>query len=205
MTAAAADDLARKLKLAGVPERLWVARLDAVPDTFEYKRQVVKWLKLLLSGEAKYGLYLVGHFGTGKTSLAAAILRIALANRVHGQFVRYTDLAEYKRYNPQWHNDVDTGIWDWARKAPLLVIDDAFKVSSDYEEKFNIAAFSALFEDRVDNNRLTILTGNIDLEGLEKKRGLYARMAHLILQSCYIVQVDGVDYRTYIAQNRKVL
>lgn len=70
------------LRRAQIGEKYWSATLDAIPDRFEYKDNVLGYvLKMHEHAETGWGLVLSGSFGSGKTAIGSIILMEGLKRR----------------------------------------------------------------------------------------------------------------------------
>ncbi len=193
----------RKYDLSAIPNRLRTSSLKAVSDKFEYKAKVRNFGKMLVSRESPYGLFMYGPYRSGKTSLAAGLAMYAVRHNIHVYYAKHTKLFDTKINNPQWHPEVESGVWDWMKKVRLLVIDDLFRNSENKYGRLNATTLEDLLEERMDNGLLHIFTSNTYPEDLEST--LDARTARLIEQSCYSLEIKGMDYSEAIAKRRLTL
>jgi hypothetical protein len=188
------DGLAVRDLSAGVPARykpwrLWHFHPDAADDS----------IRFLVHEEAST-LYLHGDIGTGKTSLAAAILH---AWRWSGGACNLdcpvncgAIQAEYGRFLPAYEaaarlRNLDrcgAAMAEWAY-ARLLVLDDigANRATPHVQEQLLF-----LLQQRYDRMQKTIVTSNLDLNGMGVDLGDRAASR---LQEGILVELTGGDKR----------
>lgn len=144
------------------------------------------------------GLYIHGGVGTGKTTLACAIL-----NDLHraGTSVRFARVTEVLNGLAQ-HGDDDARQQLLARlvKVPVLVLDDiGAQKGTDYAK----AALLMIYEGRTDKGHRTIWTSNLGMDELVEFFGDDERLTSRIIGNAKIVELDGDDYRLRKARRRK--
>jgi hypothetical protein len=136
-------------------------------------------------------LLLLGNKGTGKTTLACAVLRKAwYEHGARGQFWPVIDLLD--RYRRTFDVDRATETLDEAdqqmRRVPLLVLDDygAHKGSEFAEERL-----FALIDYRYREHKPTVITSNVTL--MEMSDRVRSRFTDTAV--CQIVNFTGQDMR----------
>jgi DNA replication protein DnaC len=146
----------RKLKRIRLPELYWESRLSIIPDS-PHKEVVEQWdhdnVRDRIS-EGK-GLYIYGKWGTGKSAIAAIILKAAAANGIFGLWVNFKDL-------PSVHVDDDTfddfeTFPERLRAVDLLVIDE-FEATK--KKWFAIELMEDIVRTRHQNKKVTLITSN---------------------------------------------
>jgi DNA replication protein DnaC len=122
---------------------------------------VLKWLE-----RPTDGLLLCGFTGTGKTHMAAAIVRVKLEAGERVLFKRASEFysAIRKSYNAPVMNEDDV-MREYAR-SPLLVLDDLGAGSlSDHERRCTLE----LLDNRLDAMRPTVVTTNWTIEQIGER------------------------------------
>lgn len=144
------------------------------------------------------GLCLIGPHGIGKTHLAVAALRAALARGCHGIFYEVSDLLRLIRstYNPVTKT-AETEILQPILTAQLLVLDDVGKEkTSEWVEE----TMTFIVNSRYNYRLTTIFTSNYednpDIEAIDSLRvRVGSRMYSRMHEMCDFVEFGGADYR----------
>jgi len=144
------------------------------------------------------GICLIGPHGIGKTHLAVAALRAALARGNQGLFYEVSDLLRLIRstYNPVIKT-AEMDILQPLLSAQLLVLDDVGKEkTSEWVEETMTFIVNARYNQRL----ITVFTSNYDdtpdldsLESLQVRVG--ARMYSRMHEMCDFIDYRGADYR----------
>lgn len=202
-------DLERHLRLMNVPKRLWGVSLDKIPDRAPHKAKLLRWHDLYTEAlrERRFspGLFLYGNAGSGKSAIAAGILRWALQFRVYGYFLSAADLVKVALDNPPLNDLVEEGTWDYALRCRLLVLDDLGRGAG--QNSYGSLMWSRaeeLLRRRLADELTTVVTSNISLEELRAQSGNEA-LANVLDESSYLMQVGGIDYRSEISKRRPPL
>lgn len=175
------SSLRTKLLASGVPRRF----LDASLDHFhaDVRDQVV----------GQEGLFITGPAGTGKTHLAAAILREMLrvptdrkARMIGVPDLMLTLQASFRDQAPRAQDE----IIDDLASASILVLDD---LGAEKASEYTTQALYVLINRRYGNERQTIITSNLGLD--EIAMHCSDRIASRIAGMCRVVTLTGPDRR----------
>lgn len=135
------------------------------------------------------GLLLLGGTGRGKTSTAVLLLKEARRRFKTGFFVRAGEL----RYalSDDHTFDSDTSVWDRCRTVDFLVV-DAFGEADLSAPWFNLDRLTDLAQERAERHRPTIVTSDLNLTALTKKRpDFYGKVGTFLVP----IEVTGDDRR----------
>jgi DNA replication protein DnaC len=144
------------------------------------------------------GLCLIGPHGIGKTHLAVAAMRAALAKGNQAVFYEVSDLLRLIRstYNPVTKT-AEMEVLQPLLTAQLLVLDDVGKEkTSEWVEE----TMTFIVNSRYNQRLVTIFTSNYednpDIEALDSLRvRVGSRMYSRIHEMCDFVEYGGADYR----------
>lgn len=156
-----------------------VSHTWAWADLFGLSAPATKWASRVISDPAVAmstgeGVLLTGAHGTGKTALAALVLKEFLRVGRTGQFIRATTLVEGLL---NWRNQ-ETISWINERvlTADILVIDDLGDERVTKEDAAASVVSEALIS-RQDRNLVTIVTSKLSAANIGDRYGQVARMA----------------------------
>jgi DNA replication protein DnaC len=175
-------------------------------DTFQVYQQNEK-LALAVAAVRRFaesfpnvpkGLCLIGPHGIGKTHLAVAALRAALARGHQAMFYEVSDLLRLIRstYNPVTKT-AEMEVLQPLLSAPLLVLDDVGKEkTSEWVEE----TMTFIVNSRYNHRLTTIFTSNYednpDIEALDSLRvRVGSRMYSRMHEMCEFIDYGGADYR----------
>lgn len=176
----------QKRILLRIPERFREALLFDFPDSIvEF---VAKWI--MHPGD---GLVLTGPAGTGKTHLAAGIVKALLELRHEVQFVRCSEVYQSAREIYRDNTDENELYWKYAQPEFLILDDLGAGSLSDHERRVTLE----LLDRRINKlNRPTCLTTNWGLAEISRK--FDERIASR-LQGFKILELEGADRRAATA------
>ena len=149
----------RKIR-AVLPERYWNAKMEdfhvAAHDL------AADWIL-----NPSNGLFVTGACGTGKTHLAAAIVRHLIVKRVGVVFKRSADFYREVRELFRTGSEASEGaIMSALEKARFLVFDDLGAGSlSDFERRYTLE----LLDTRLNRMRPTVVTSNWSLQEISER------------------------------------
>jgi DNA replication protein DnaC len=146
-------------------------------------------------------LVLAGSTGTGKTHLAACVLRAAAGQMVRCRYVTAAQImAEIRAsWDPRTRTRHESEILQHYGQIPVLLIDEV-GVSDHLASAHDV--WSSLLDQRYREQRPTLITTNLDQEQLAKHLG--ARAFDRLMQRCIWAGCVWESYRQLKAQ-REVL
>lgn len=204
------------------------------PSEEEIKGKVDKFLKKSIDGSIPYrlrnaekellgmsvnwddGLFITGPAGTGKSYMAAAILK----DRIYSDALKHYQELYYgkEKHGPQFALDRSSKSWEWITVPELLLsLRSSFKDKSDETEEgiirqysrvewlilddlgaeksseFTIQSLYLIIDRRYSEMRPTIITSNLSLGEISEKVG--DRIASRIAGMCKVVELKGKDRR----------
>ncbi len=148
-----------------------------------------------------HGVLFCGRAGVGKTHLAVAALRELIVQRgASGLFAEFTHLL--RRIQDTYDRRSETPSWavlQPALEAEVLVLDD---LGCARTTPWIMETLGLILNERYNGKRLTVITTNrVDApppgeESLTDRIG--ERLASRLAEMCWIVRMDGEDYRQKI-------
>lgn len=190
-----------------VPRRYWDVSFEKIPD-LPYRQKLESWHAKYLDhyrrDEPFPGLYLYGPLGSGKTAIAAGILKWAYRRAIPGLWVDFTTLADFRSKNEPWSDDVPEGLWDYAHRVDLLVVDDFLRGSRvNNFTAYQLSLLEALVRIRWSDGLTTIITSNASLEGIRDSE--LDSLVSVITEATYQIQVSGANYRGFMSTRKEPL
>lgn len=196
-----------RMEICRIPLNYEDVSLGYVPDHAPYREKIVTWQKRFLeaarSAKQYPGLYLHGPAGSGKSALAAGIATFMSGKGMGTLWLNYSELFEVAKEDPPWVEKVDEGMWTFAKRCHLLVIDDVNQaVASDnaYTALLD-AKFEELVRIRVARGLTTIITSNFSLDDLREDARM--ALAGVIEESSYALRIAGMNFRTLRRRKRE--
>lgn len=173
-----------KLAKAGVPIKFWDLDLKDFQNNDVIKEKANTYCSHLNVALNKgIGVYLGGDSGTGKSFIASTIIKKALGN---GYSARYTSLPEIVNLiGNNWGNAEEQDLFrEEVIRAEFLAID---KIGNDIESRASIDnAIEALFEERVNNQLVTILISSKTKEDLSETVSKPNRILYDLFKDCLL-------------------
>ena len=173
-----------------LPQLYHAAMLKDFPQTL--RSIITEWLDEATrpNGQPRpAGLFLCGHPGTGKTHLAASIVRRVISM---GKSIRFRRAAQlYQAIRDSYGNDSvsEAEVLADFVDAPLLVLDDLGTGSlSDHERRYTLE----VLDSRLNANRPTIITSNLTIEQI--RDAMDDRIASR-LNTFKLISFNGQDRR----------
>jgi len=167
-------DTRLKIRISKLPEK-------CIPDICD--ENGVLYLKAC----EKIGFYLHGRTGSGKTTLAAAMLKACWREQIPGAFVSFQDwlidATADRKTLPSYLKKIK-------ETEGLLVLDDMFFGDlSDYVAKI----IYAIINYRESNSLPFIITSNLDIGEIQESSD--PRVVSRILGACQVMGMNDADYR----------
>ncbi len=175
------------LEHGGLPKRFRTATSDG--DS-EVSRFIAEIRDNVARGD---GMVLTGPHGTGKSWRAAAIAKAMLRHDSRVRFISADDLVEALKPGARYFDrEIFTNL-EFLRDRLLLVIDDLGAEYRAANSGFAEMGITNLIRHRVQNCKSTVVTTNLQPEGVEKLYGPGLRSLFNELGS--IIQTGGGDQR----------
>lgn len=180
----------------GIPPRFWRKNLDNLLDR---KSDITAAVKAIADGR---GVFMYGPCGTGKTHLATGLLlqimtgiimdwRRTEKNTPHrqGLFLSCQEFFEEIRRDFSRNAARAETAQKYAGIDFLLIDDFAAGIFHDWQRE----ALNLLIDRRYRENRLTLITSNLDLGKIGSD--IDDRSASRIAEMCAVIRLEGADYR----------
>lgn len=158
------------------------AAVEVVNDYLEHRERYVR------SG---VGLVLTGSVGSGKSLIAALLLKGLIGKGHEGYFTTFVEMLDAEKGG--WRDDEQRRWFDGrVRHAGVLVIDDVGRESQGRMERVE-STFDHVLRTRVANALPTILTTNLSMEHL--KQAYRSNVMSLLSEVSITHTFTGEDYR----------
>lgn len=161
---------------------------------------VSSWVKNIEKHiEDGMGLYLYGPTGVGKTHLAqAALTAILEKHTLAGLFVtadRYTDMIydEIRSNGELPESYSDPNLLKYMRRMFDILVLDGLGAERSAKD-FTRNSLVTLVDNRYEQKLVTIITSVFPPQELTSRYG--KKLTSILQESCFFIQVDGVDHRT---------
>lgn len=199
----------KRIERARIPMRFEKASFDnfkaynvSLVKAFNQSKAFVESWPLVDSG-----LLYLGSVGTGKSHLAASVLRAVIEKGDSGLFYDVTELMKLLQssYNPAT-NTSEIEILNPVFETPLLVLDE---IGMTRPTEWVLETLQLIISKRYNELRPVILTTNyldapgtglLSTETLSERIG--ARFRSRLLEMCREITVEGDDYRELIKNRR---
>jgi DNA replication protein DnaC len=190
---------------ASIPPRYAHCALDnfrAENDVLKVaQEEAARFVADYAAGLAPKGLLFVGPCGTGKTHLAAAILREAIARHgARGVFCDFRELLARLQFSFDSRTESSEEILKPVLEAKLLVLDD---LGRERDSEWTQDTAGMILAHRYNASLPTVITTNLALESsiddpgaaddIESRLGV--RIASRLREMCRVVQFGGRDFR----------
>jgi DNA replication protein DnaC len=170
------------LQNANVPQRKWGADLSKIDPKLKYVEQVQAYLDNLERNlKVGDGLLLYGPYRSGKSCIAATIVREVAAHKCRAYWIEADELMR------GW--DKEDHRYRRARNAHLLVIDD---LGIEGSAAYPLEVMGKALRYRLERACATVITTNMPPEKLEKHYG--EKMIALMKECLIRVHVTGMDW-----------
>lgn len=189
------EEIRTILQGIGIPLRFIEAKKEDI-DAFTWEKTADYRQGL------KEGLFIHGKAGTGKTHIAAALIRARVSKlKVRGNiedasadmvFVSLVDLLlEIKACFREGSEITEERIIDkYTTGSPFLTIDD---LGTEKSTEWVLQTLHTIIDRRYRNMQKTVITSNLDLDGIAAKIG--DRIASRIIGMCKVIELKGKDRR----------
>ncbi|GAV21585.1 ATP-binding protein [Carboxydothermus pertinax] len=194
-----ARQVAEEQKREYINERFEGKTFETYSVNFQNKQAFDKCFEYAqnFSWHTTEGLLLSGPVGTGKTHLAAAILKVVLERGIPGAMILVPKLLDEIRL--AYHDETaDRKLAEKVANKRFLVLDDiGAERTTDWvqEELFK------LINTRYEKKLPTVLTTNCTIEELIEKLG--ERIVDRLVEMCEPVKIEGKSYRLQIRKDKK--
>lgn len=155
-------------RLMGLPANTWGARLSLVhPSVLPAVKSYLEKRKTVM--EKGWGLLLHGPKGSGKTSIAAGILKTFNAYGYSAFFVTPMLLKDAQLHQTMFSDECS--VLKKCMEVHILCIDDVTP-ENGRDPIYGAAAMAQLVRHRRDWGRPTLITTPVDMKSLDDRRGI---------------------------------
>ncbi len=178
-----------------LPEQHWDCKLSHVDSDFSYVSLIEDYIAEIRTNiENGLGLFLFGPHSSGKSGLAAIILKAALVEAESvGLWIRGSHIARYRIEGTLYDND--TTMYQRCLDVPILVIDELIVRGDSRAEPL----MEDLIRERIDDKRSLIITSNITPAKLKTN---YQGIAEVLVEATTPVKIQGTNFREQMRNGR---
>jgi len=176
---------------AQLPNNHWDCALSGIPDDLKHKQIVTDYVEDIRDNiDQGKGVYWWGTYGSGKTGIAAIVVKAALSKGYMPLWISAESIPSYMCDDIYF--DDGTLMRDRLFEVPLLIIDDVrlrdqTSLRSDWIERW----LEAVVRRRMDNTLSTHITSNNSPYELKKLKAMYA----ICTEAMAFVEVKGINFR----------
>lgn len=198
-------DIHYQLQLAGIKKRFSKYTVDSLPKDMLNLPLIQKWSKDIIKRvEFGHGLYFFGTVGTGKTTVASAVLMTYIIEKSKDslrkgertrQLVAYANVPDLLDMLRRGFDDPEIAA-QGAKKlsqlasVPLVLLDD---IGAERPSEWARERLLTLIGSRYDNELSTLFTSNLTIGELGEPLG--ARLQSRIEGMTGLMQFYGIDHR----------
>jgi len=196
----------RMFEFVQIPENYWEDRLSRIQEG-PHKAVILDWFEdLPININEGKGLYLYGEYGVGKSSIAAMLLKGALAHGKFGLWTNFKPLPQYYKSPKDYMFDGYSSMFQKMLSTPILVVDELAVAPKDW---WPIEIFEEVIRTRVQKRLSTIITSNHPptyfTDGLERRASKDEKKIADITQGLISILTEAVDSCHVIGEDlRKV-
>jgi DNA replication protein DnaC len=182
--------MGERFEAAGIGERFWNSTFENYNQEFNPEAYAKAKAYAGELGRSRRWLVLFGDVGTGKTFTATAVV-IDFIERGGEALVARAKDAAYQLHESYQQENTEAFRKRLVR-TPLLLLDDLGE-ENEKDKEF----IASIIKSRYESDRQTIITTNLDAEGLAKKYGpaVFSRLEELAV----VIHMAGEDYRRRLA------
>jgi DNA replication protein DnaC len=177
-----------KLAKVGLVGKLQGMRLDTFKVLNPGHERALKLANRVVQ-DRDINLWLVGSCGTGKTHVAAGVVRALAGSPVSVRFTYVPSLLDELR-------DSMKGVWEGelpetvASGVDVLVLDD---LGCEKNTEWAVERLTVIADQRSLYKRVTVITSNLDPDEVRFRMG--DRMVSRLMENCRVVDMGSEDYR----------
>ena len=186
--------MAEAISKTRIPKRFIGASLE------QFNPGTNKLVEEFINGESQ-GLFIYGTRGTGKTHLAAAIIKKILKNA--SEHVKYHDLiprasfvtipgllVDIRSTFNSKGGDTEEDVISWASSRDFLIMDD---MGAEKTTDWSMSTLYVIIDKRYSEMMPTIITSNMTVAEVAERVG--DRIASRIAGMCKVIELKGKDRR----------
>jgi DNA replication protein DnaC len=186
-------EIERLFTATRLPKNHWECSIAQIPS-LPYKPLVVDWVdKVKENIEEGKGILLYGKHGSGKSGIAAIMLKAALSKRIGALWVAAEAIYDYRLNQDTILYSDSTSLWDRMMTVPLLVVDDMLvRNRKDQKSQWIEMTLEMLIRRRTDSKLCTIITTNEDLSKIKSE---VLALFSILKEATTPINVVGHDFR----------